>query len=633
MILQALYQLAQREDLVSDPDFEPKQIAWLVRISSEGELIGIEGTHHIPPEEAKKKKPKAVAKTFNVPRDGGRTNRDKAFLLYDKAEYAFGIDPEGKRSPDKLKTRFRLFQEKAQICRDATNDEAVKSLCKFLENLEAGKSPVELPEGCAGNDLFAFVYDSDIDQLVTDRSAVKVYWKKGRRQMLQTDRSSACCLVSRAQCIPGGLFPSVKKVPGGTPSGVALVSFNCKAFESYGWKGNLNAPISRNAAEACATALNRLLYPAYPDPHQPGQTLPRRNLKLSSDTAVLFWAADGKGDEFCSVFSGLLEGNPDQVKELYQSIWKGKSPDLEDPTAFYALTITGTQGRAILRDWLESTVGRTAKNLALHFADLDIVRNTPKPKKSDLPKQIPMTLLLESLAPRGDRDQVPSPLTSSLLKAALIGSPYPFSVLERALERTRAEIGRTDWTDQNRRDARSALIKGVLNRRRRIGPTTATTYREVKRDMDPRNDSPGYSLGLLMAVLERLQQTAQGDVNATVVDRFFSSASATPKIAFVRLMKNARHHVRKVKDDPERRGMVYRIEKLMDELASRFDPRANGFPTYLDLEQQGLFVLGYHQMRHWLWMKKEDRLQWERANLNAPQAFIWSKEHSSEMNI
>jgi CRISPR-associated protein Csd1 len=172
------------------------------------------------------------------------------------------------------------------------------------------------------------------------------------------------------------------------------------------------------------------------------------------------------------------------------------------------------------------------------------------------------------------------------------------------------------------------LIKAVLNRRRRLDPKTAK-YKEVKRDMDPKNDSPGYSLGLLMAVLERLQQTAQGDLNATVVDRYFSSASSTPKIAFVRLMKNARHHARKVKDDPERRGMVYRIERMMDELAERFDPRSNGFPANLDLEQQGLFVLGYHQMRKWLWMKKEERSEWEKDNPDAPRAFIWAKEESA----
>ncbi len=631
MILQALYQLAQREELVGDPDFEPKQIAWLVRISPEGELISIEGTHYIPAEEGKKKISKPIAKTYSVPRAGGRTSGDKAFFLHDKAEYVFGIDPDGKREKKKLRKRFSLFKSKIENCLKETGDPGVKAVLKLLKTIENGKQQVVLPEDCAPNDLFAFIYDPDIDLLVTDRAVVKSYWGKIREQKNQSLEMLSQCLVSGARCSSGALFPIIKKVPGGTSSGVAFVSFNSGAFESYGWGGNLNASISRNTAEICSTALNRLIHPAYPDPHQPGQSMPRRNLRLSSDTAVLYWSSNTGGDEFCSVFSGLLEANPDQVKALYESIWRGRSQEIEDPSAFYALTISGSQGRGIVRDWLESTVARTAQNLARHFSDVEIVRNTPKPKKGELPPQMPMTLLFESLAPRGDRNQIPSSLIGSMLKAALHGVPYPLSVLERALERTRAEVGLNNWVDQNRRDARAALIKAVLNRRRRIDPTNAG-YREVKKDMDPNNDSPGYSLGMLMGVLERLQQTAQGDINATVVDRYFSSASATPKIAFVRLMKNARHHVRKVKDDPERRGMVFRLERLMDELTERFSPEKKGFPAHLDIEQQGLFVLGYHQMRKWLWMTKEERIGWEKANREVPRAFVWSKTKDEENN-
>jgi len=630
MILQSLYQLAQREDLVGNPDFEPKQIAWLARISPEGKLIDIEGTHYIPPEEARKKKPKPVAKNYIVPRQPQKVGQKaKPGHLIDNALYVFGIDLQRKRfSSEQSAERAKWFREEVETWANETKDEALIAMLNFLNDVNEGNQKIDLPDECKSNDLFAFVYDPDIDQLVTDRQAVQQYWRR-LRQTGEEKKGDFLCLVSGEKCQPC-LFPKIK-VPGGNPSGVGFVSYNKPAFWSYGWDYNSNGPISRVASEACSTALSRLFHPAYPDPHQPGQTLPRQNLRLSSDTAVLFWSADARGEEFCSVFSGLLESNPEQVKELYRSVWKGISPDLEDPTAFYALTISGTQGRAVVRDWLESTVARTAQNLASHFGDLEIVRNTPKPKKSDLPPQIPLTLLLESLAPRGDRDQVPTPLIGSMVKAALHGSRYPLSVLERALERTRAEIGRADWADQNRRDARAALIKAVLNRQRRLDPKTAK-YKEVKRDMDPKNESSGYSLGLLMAVLERLQQTAQGDLNATVVDRYFSSASATPKIAFVRLMKNARHHARKVKDDPERRGMVYRIERMMDELAERFDPRTNGFPAYLDLEQQGLFVLGYHQMRKWLWMKKEERSQWEKDNPDAPQAFIWSKDRSADPN-
>jgi len=312
------------------------------------------------------------------------------------------------------------------------------------------------------------------------------------------------------------------------------------------------------------------------------------------------------------------------VKELYQSIWLGKFQQIEDPSAFYALTLSGTQGRAIVRDWFESTVANVARNMAAHFEDLRIVRNTPKPREHDLPPQFPMSVLLKSLAPQGDSEKIPTPLIGQLIEAALHGTPYPFSLLQRAVERTRAEIGKNDWTDLDRRDARAALIKAVLNRRKRFFPDT-TPNKEVHPDMDPTNLSEGYTLGRLMAVLERIQQEAIGDVNASVVDRYFSGASATPKTVFVRLLKNARHHVTKAKDDEAKAGFIFRLDKLIDELASRFDPKHNGFPAYLDLEQQGLFVLGYHQMRKWLWMPREERAAWEKDHPEAQHEYIWSK--------
>jgi len=626
MILQALYQLAQREGLMEDPDFEPKPVAWLVRVSQEGKLLGIRGTHYTVPAEGKRK-PRQVGKTFSIPRrpTGKAGTKAPSGFLVENAKYVFGLPTKDKTfSRDEGTEKSGWFREMVAKCAEETNDEATRAVVSFLEDIAQGRTMVSLPEDCRSNDLFAFEFAPDVDLLVHQRPRVREYWKDLRGSSGEDNVRQRQCLVTGDHVGEVGLFELIKKVPGGTTSGVALVSFNKNAFESYGWSGNDNAPISRVGAESCATALNRLLNPDYPDPKQPGQVLPQRNLRLSADTAVCYWSARESGEEFTSAFSGLLEAKPEVVKELYQSIWRGKLPEIEDESAFYALTLTGTQGRAIVRDWFESTVAKVARNLAKHFEDLTILRNTPKPKEHDLPPQFPMSLLLKSLAPQGDSEKIPTPLIGELIEAALRGTPYPFSLLQRAVERTRAEIGNNDWTDLDRRDARAALIKAVLNRRRRFFPDT-THYKEVHPDMDPTNLSEGYTLGRLMAVLERIQQEAIGNVNASVVDRYFSGASATPKTVFVRLLKNARHHVTKAKDDESKAGFIFRLDKLIDELASRFDPKRNGFPAHLDLEQQGLFVLGYHQMRKWLWMPREERTEWESNHPEAPREYLWSK--------
>jgi len=633
MILQALYQLAQNEGLMDDPDFERKAVAWLVRVGPEGQLLGIEGTHQIPPDEgggSKRRKPKPVAKRFSVPRESSRTSGDRAMFLYDKAEYVFGIDPKGERPADKLQERAKLFREGVRRCLDATGDEAVRAVLTLLEDVAAGRQTVTLPEGCATNDLFAFIYASDVDRLIFTRAKVRDYWKSLRGASSGESEPSSVCLVSGRPCIPVDKHPPLKRVPGGTTSGVSLISFNAGAFESYGWHRNENAPVSREAAEACGTALNRLLdyAPQAPD----GRPLPRRNLTLPGNTVVCYWAPDTGAEDLLSSLGALMEANPEEVKTLYRSIWRGKRPEIENPSAFYALTLSGSQGRAIVRDWFESTVQTVAANLSRYFEDLDIVRNTPKPKDHDLPPHFPLRVLLQSLAPLGKDDAVPAPLAADIVAAALQGTPLPLAVLQRAIERARAEIGRDEWADLLRRDARAALIKAVLNRRRQLSPETRNSCPEVKPDMDPHNPNEGYVLGRLMAVLERLQQEALDDPNASVVDRFFGGASATPKAVFVRLLKNARHHARKVRNDPKKGGTVFLLDRLVDELADRFDPKHNGFPAHLNLEQQGLFVLGYHQMRKWLWMTAEERAASASAPADAPRAYLWKTAKPTTVN-
>jgi CRISPR-associated protein Csd1 len=629
MILQALYELAQREKLVPDPDYEPKSVSWKVRVTKDGRILfPLQDNRSLPPEEPdakRKRKLKPIPGKLNLPREKPMVSDadSRAFLLFGKAEHVFGVDPTGKRGANRLTARFKLFRERVKECLDATGDEAAAAVLKALEAVASGHQKLALPPDLASNDLFAFVYEPDVDILVTDRPRVKAFWRSQRARS-SGDSDTHTCLVSGEDFSGAvGNFPPVMMAVGKRKERTTLVSFNKNAFESYGWAGNENAPISRAAAEASATALARLLDTAYPDPLQPGVTLPRRNLRVSDDTVVCFWAAQPNGDSFCDAFTDLIEASkPDEVAEMYRSIWRGKSSLPEDESAFYALVISGAKGRAAVRDWIESTIWRVSANLARHFGDLEIVRNTHPGQDRKLPPQFALTLLLRSLAPQGDRDKIPSPRISQMVRAALRGTPYPISLLQLALERERAEQGMKDWDDENRRDARAAVIKAVLNRRRRASPDTAN-YEEVRKEMDPANNNEGYVLGKMMAVVERIQQAAQPSVNTTVVDRYFSGASAAPRSVFVRLLKNARHHVSKAKDDEKTAGLAFRLDRLLDSLSNSFDVKNNGFPAFLDLNHQGLFVLGYHQMRHWLWLSGEEREAWEKAHQDAPTAYLW----------
>jgi len=158
--------------------------------------------------------------------------------------------------------------------------------------------------------------------------------------------------------------------------------------------------------------------------------------------------------------------------------------------------------------------------------------------------------LLAATVPEGSA--APGPLVRQLVESVCGGHVYPIGLLQQAILRERADVSRREWLDHRRRDARAAIIKAVLNRRKRFHLET-TNYKEIETAMDPTNGSEGYTLGRLMAVLERLQQVALGSINASLADRYFSGASATPKAAFVRLLRNARHHVSKARAEGTRR--------------------------------------------------------------------------------
>lgn len=630
MILQALCQLAQQEGLVDDPDFEWKPVAWIIRLGPGGEYLGLVGTHSAMPTEPGKKPPRPQPKYFRIPRrqaSRSGSNPPPEFLA-DNALYVLGLNTKDKETPpEKRIVRARAFRDCVVSCARDTSDAGALAVVSFLDAHLAGTMKVGLPDDTLSNETFAFALSSDVDGLVTDRPAIEEWWRAQRHQQVHDAASATRCLVSGLRGPRADKHPKIKNLPGGNTSGAALISFNKPAFESYGWAENENAPISRSSAEACGTALNRLLAASPVNPLHPDSTLPRRNLRLSSDTVVCYWASDPSADTFMDIFDSLLNANPESVGELYRSIWRGVPLNLENPARFYALTISGTEGRAVVRDWLESTLSKVAANLAAHFADLKIERLTPPPKKGALPPQFPLRQLADSLCPDGKSDSTPPPLATQMFESAITGAAYRFTVLQRAIERTRAEITRDSRTDLCRLDARAALIKAFLNRHKRIHPETAN-YQEILPVLDPHNVSPGYLLGQLMAVLERAQQLAM-DANATIVDRYFSGASAAPRSVFVRLLKNSQHHLRKADDDSSKAGTAFLLKRLIDQLADRFDPKDNGFPSRLSIEQQGLFVLGYHQMRRWLWLGGTDRLEWEAQCADLPAAYKWTKAISA----
>jgi CRISPR-associated protein Csd1 len=103
------------------------------------------------------------------------------------------------------------------------------------------------------------------------------------------------------------------------------------------------------------------------------------------------------------------------------------------------------------------------------------------------------------------------------------------------------------------------------------------------------NNRP-YVLGRLFAVLEKAQLDANANIKATIKDRYFTSACATPASVFPVLLRLSNHHIAKS-------DYGHISERRIQELMDKLDLDSNPFPAHLSLDEQGIFILGYYHQK------------------------------------
>ncbi len=591
MILSALndyYEQLEKKGKVSPRGYSKEKISYVIHLSKKGKIVNVENIQI-------NSKKKTIPKIIEVPQPSKRTVNIAPCFLWDKTSYVLGITAKtDKKALERLPKEHTAFKEEMLKFIGENQDKGLKALCLFLENWSPGKFKT-LPEFQKEKDEIKdsnviFRLDGEYGY-IHDRPEAKNLVME-RLSLQQGDEGT--CLVTGEKKPIARLHPSIKGVRGAQSSGASISSFNFNALESYNKKQGLNSPISERVVFQYTTALNYLL-------RSNGQKV------IIGDTTVVFWAKSKNNQTkekeeraFANFLYPTDEQEETEIKEFMEKVAKGRplceiDSDLDENTEFYILGLAPNTSRLSIRYWEANTFGVFIQRLSKHFQDLEIMPSAWKKLPS-------VWSLSGAIAPyRGEKqnfDEVPPNLAGEILRSILTERNYPQSLLSNILMRFR--------NDGRITGLRVALCKAVLTRKKR----NLNQKEEIPMALDENCKDEAYLLGRLFSELENAQKVAlEGKgktLSATIKDRYYSAASATPAFVFPFLIRNCHHHLSKAKKEEEKkRAAAYAIEKKIKNIFSLLNETK--FPKSFGIEKQGHFVLGYyHQTNNF---KKEPNNQ------------------------
>lgn len=532
---------------------------------------------------------------------GKRIYQGHDALGYEKCSWHIAIDKEGcflklipcdesieaeKLSAKKGRARLLLDKPEETLCFEGSPDYKKKHE-RYINKLNEYKTLPELapvflfyanPQGIdkalyafkalppkqqEGN--MTFMVDST---LIVKLDSIKHAIIKKYEDSLYTKGNKSClCAICGTNKYPILKEPHGSvQIPKGQKSGSMLVSYNEKAFESYHLIGNLNSNICTNCARNYVEALKYLVWNGYKTINEKGQEVYRytNRQNISDDTIVLFWTK--APDEDIDPFSDVYQPTEERMRKFFTSVVNGNSNrvNVDVDNYFYCFTLSSAAARIAVRDWMAISVAQYKKNLTQWFEDI----KTKKEGKDIYPGIY--TLVNNCIKKKTKQTQsdlkAKTRIGTMLWHAALTNSPLPVIILQSVMSQIEHEYFYEE---------KSTVIRLVINR------NLKNKYK-MKEVLDEQNASKAYLCGRLFALICKLQYIAQGAVNSSIKDRFFSSASNAPaRVMGLLLTKYVPIYEKKTKGA---------YTKTITEIASRI----GHFPDKFSAIERGEFALGYY---------------------------------------
>ena len=568
MILKSLYDYAQSNcDLLPPPGMEWKEIEFVIVIDSEGNFKRFES----------KRIDKKRCESFLVAKTVKRTSAPKSNILWDNGKYVFGKN-------DKNGKCYNLFVNIVKdIAERHKEDPSIQALLAFYSK------PIEEREGKMATDPyfpevmeklssnFSFRYEPD-DILISE----KKYLFDFLINQSDKDQITGRCLIS-------GKYGSIVRTTTPTPLPdnspmAALVAFQVNSgYDSYGKTQAFNSPISTEAEETVSGVIKNFL----------GKES-KHKIRLGN-RMFLFWGAGNHEiseeveNNILSLFEipdkndSKINEKIDKVSKLFKSIFSGEIKTTLDDR-FFILGLAPNTGRIAVVLWLDSKLRDFAQKIVDHFDSMELV-DIRKPEKQR--PYVGVYSMVSAVTQGGKISDALPNLIESTMKAVLYGTPYPYPLFTGAIQRIRAEL-----SDIGPNIQRVAILTAYLNRQNK----NLHNNKQLDIMLDKNNTNPGYLCGRLTAVLEKIQS----DVNTgdSIRTRYMGAASATPATVIPAMLNLSLHHSEKLSD-----GSRIFYEQLKQEIIDKISQ--NGFPSHLDLNDQGRFFVGYYHQRADLYSKKD----------------------------
>ena len=576
MILHALTQYYQRkaesDGGVAPEGFENKEIPFIIVIDKQGNFIQLEDTREL-------KGKKKVGRTFLVPKGLGRSGSksyEVSNLLWD--HYGYVLAYAGEKGQEQADKQHASFTAKVNELKQVLPDEAgVTAVAAFLSSAEEKSKVMQATNWveCAkvkGCNLSFRLVEEAVD-LVCQSKMVQDYLSVSSDNNEETDDfKEGICLITGKKTLVARKHHQISGIHK-QPTPFCAVDKGSTAFHSYGKKQGFAFPVGKQAMFEYTTALNTLLA--------------SENRFRIGDVTAICWSAKPTPleESLASLINGGGKDNPDAhidaVKSLYKSLYNGKYTEPDGKEKFYLLGLSPNSARIVVRFWHETTVAALSESIAAWYDDLQMVRG----ENSPYPEYMPLPRLLGNLVLDGKMENLPSDLIAQITDAALNNRVLPVSLLQAALRRNKAE--------QKITYGRASLLKAYINRAIRAG--RLKNMKELTMSLDRNRQDIGYVLGRLFAVLEKTQAEANPGLNATIADRYFGSASSTPIAVFGTLMRLLPHHLNKLEFEGRAVQLQWEICQILE--------HCQRFPNHLNLEQQGLFAIGYYHETQFLFTK------------------------------